>query len=179
MSQKDATERQRVSGTHRREQNEIAQGMGVVARWYEMYTNRIGRTLLPDITASQAKLLNLLWMRRWEAMTSVEIARALSLTEASVGSLVRQLAQNNWVTRTPSEEDRRKILVAPTQKAKDALPSFARVNNTTLDVLYHDVDPAQHYALLSLVRQLRTTVDSDAALPGEAKPLLPLADESD
>jgi DNA-binding MarR family transcriptional regulator len=62
------------------------------------------------------------------SLTPGELGRLLSLTSGSVTALVDRLEQLGWASRQPHPDDRRKVIVTPTQKAwqigQDALKPY-------------------------------------------------------
>ena len=81
-----------------------------------------------DITSAQVNVLVVLVQAR-RPMAAAELARAMALSEVTVGRLVRTLAERGWVTRSPDPSDARAFEVAPTQRTYDEFPRFLEVVN--------------------------------------------------
>jgi DNA-binding MarR family transcriptional regulator len=82
-----------------------------------------------DVTSAQVNVLVVLVQAR-RPMTAVELARALALSEVTIGRLVRTLLERGWVTRDPDPSDGRAYRVAPTQRTYDEFPRFLEIVNS-------------------------------------------------
>ena len=81
-----------------------------------------------DVTSAQVNVLVVLVQAR-RAMAGAELARAMALSEVTVGRLVRTLSERGWVTREPDPADARVVRVAPTQRTYDEFPRFLEIVN--------------------------------------------------
>jgi len=72
----------------------------------------------------------LLTLTRRPGISQDELAREIYIEKSAVSRKLTALEKNGYVTRTPAPEDKRVLLVYPTQKALDILP---KVYNTMTD----------------------------------------------
>ena len=54
-------------------------------------------------------------------MSISELARSVSLSQATVTDIVNRLAKNNFVTKTRSETDKRRVVITPLEKCHQIL----------------------------------------------------------
>ena len=91
------------------------------------------------VTSAQVNVLVVLVQAR-RPMAAAELARALALSEVTVGRLVRALAERGWVTREPDPSDGRAFEVAPTQRTYDEFPRFLQIVNGLSEEGWDGVD---------------------------------------
>ncbi|OJG72150.1 hypothetical protein RV11_GL003121 [Enterococcus phoeniculicola] len=65
----------------------------------------------------QGRILMILRMQ--EAVSQKDLAFVLGVRPQSIGELLGKMEKQEWITRTPSTEDRRVMLVSLTQKGKE------------------------------------------------------------
>ena len=92
-----------------------------------------------DVTSAQVNVLVVLIQAR-RALSGAELARAMALSEVTVGRLVRTLAERGWVTREPDPSDRRAWSVAPTQRTYDEFPRFLDIVNGLSEEAWVGID---------------------------------------
>lgn len=103
-------------------------------------------TLPHGISAGQWRFLRVLWQQ--DNLTQRQLSQLVGTTEATTVRSVRNLEEAGLVTRTPSENDRRKVFVRLTPRAKrlerKLLPMVAEVNNTALtNISEADIETAR------------------------------------
>lgn len=72
-------------------------------------------------------------------MSQEQIARHLCLNKSTVTRALNQLEANGYVTRKPSESDRRVTLVSPTEKAQAVFPEVRRITREWNERLVEDI----------------------------------------
>lgn len=115
---------------------------------------------LDDVTPAQANVLTILFNAK-EPMTARALARAMSLSEVTVGRFVRALESAGWLSRTPDPNDSRAMLVSPTRKAYRAFPKFLRVSNTLLDEAFGGFAQKDIERIAKTTIQLRENLEGD------------------
>lgn len=115
---------------------------------------------LDSVTPAQANALLVLFDAR-RPLSQAQLARALSLSEVTVGRFVRALEENGWIERERDPADSRCWLLAPTQKAREALPRFIGVNNRLLDSAFAGLDAAAIERIAACIRAIRRNLDPD------------------
>jgi MarR family transcriptional regulator for hemolysin len=81
-----------------------------------------------DVTSAQVNVLVVL-IQAQRPLSGAELARAMALSEVTIGRLVRTMAERGWVTRDPDPSDRRAWSVTPTQRTYDEFPRFLEIVN--------------------------------------------------
>ena len=92
-----------------------------------------------DVTSAQVNLLVVL-IQAQRPLSGAELARAMALSEVTVGRLVRTLAERGWVTRDPDPSDRRAWKVTPTQRTYDEFPRFIDIVNGLSEEAWVGID---------------------------------------
>ena len=64
---------------------------------------------------------------RCPGITQDQLARRIFINKSNVARQLAVLEEDGFVERRPSPEDKRAMLVYPTQKALDALPEISRI----------------------------------------------------
>jgi MarR family transcriptional regulator for hemolysin len=109
---------------------------------------------LLDITPSQSTVLMILFERR-EPMTARALAKALGLSEVTVGRFIRNLLKAGWVRRQKDPADARALLLSPTEKAYGTLPTFIAMSNAQLDQAFGGFSSKEVKTMVDLVTQIR------------------------
>jgi DNA-binding MarR family transcriptional regulator len=94
----------------------IGQIAGLVMRWQDAtqkYDEAVGA--LYNLNVAERHCLSLLWQA---PQTGAAIAREIGLTPPSVTALVDRLELRGYVRREPNPTDRRKIMIAITDKTR-------------------------------------------------------------
>jgi DNA-binding MarR family transcriptional regulator len=88
------------------------------------------RTLRHGVTGGQWRFLRQLWVE--DGLTQRELSRRVGMREPTTVSAVNSLVRSGFVERAPSRDDRRKVHIHLTQRAKELqemlLPLVAEVN---------------------------------------------------
>ncbi len=118
----------------------------------------IGEAELERVTPAQANALMVLFNAR-EPITAATLADELALSEVTVGRFVRAMEEAGWLERRPHPNDSRAFLLAPTQKARDALPRFIQVTNRLLDTAFAGFTREEIEARSRYLTRLRANLD--------------------
>jgi DNA-binding MarR family transcriptional regulator len=93
------------------------------------------------------------------------IAKALYVHKSKVTRRVTRLEEQGYLTRTPDPQDRRALLVYPTEKALDVLPRLREINAAWHAALTTGFTPEESEQLMALLsralRNARATVDGE------------------
>src|ERR1700749_1443707 len=116
------------------------------------------RTLKHGISSGQWRFLRVLWME--DELTQKELSRRVGMREPTTVTAVKSLARAGLVTQRKSEEDKRRIHICLTPRARKLrdklLPYVVEVNHLGLK----GVTPAQaalvRQVLLKIVENLST-----------------------
>lgn len=115
---------------------------------------------LEAVTPAQANALLVLVNAR-RPLTQVELARQMSVSEVTVGRFVRALEEAGWVERTRDPDDSRAWRIAPTTKAREALPRFIAVSNRLLDAAFAGLDAQAVQRVTRCLATIRKNLDPD------------------
>ena len=110
------------------------------------------------ITAAQANTLMVLVNAR-RPMTAAELARALGVSEVTVGRFVHAMASAGWVERRRDRADTRRVWITPTAMTREALPAFVRVTNELLDDVFEGVDDERLLWLAQWLSKVRAVTE--------------------
>jgi DNA-binding MarR family transcriptional regulator len=117
---------------------------------------------LEGITPAQSSVLLVLFQHagapeteRGGPMTVRRLARELGVSEVTVSRFVKALVQNGWVERNRNPDDQREFFLAPTGRAREALPAFITVSNGLLDCAFRGLDREEVEGVLRLMERIR------------------------
>ncbi len=113
---------------------------------------------LADITPAQSNVLMLLFNAR-RPLTAREITHEIGLSEPTVSRFLKALEAAGWVHRTPDPQDARARLVAPTDRAREALPRFIEVSNALLDEVFAGFDHDELSVLRGAIERITENLD--------------------
>lgn len=83
------------------------------------------------------------------------LSKHIFVNKSNVTRQLASLEQNGFITRVASQEDKRSILVYPTQKALDVCPIIEQMRQEWNDLLLEDFTDEQKDLLLSMMQQVQ------------------------
>ena len=89
-------------------------------------------------------------------ITQDQLARRIFINKSNVARQLVILEEDGFVERKPSPEDKRAILVYPTQKALDTLPAIRQMFRTWEELVAQDLTPEEHELVGKLLWKMRT-----------------------
>jgi MarR family transcriptional regulator for hemolysin len=123
------------------------------------------RTLPHGVTAGQWRFLRVLW--REDGLTQRELSRRVGMREPTTVTALKSLEKSGFVRRRQSEEDRRKIHVFLTPKAKKLqavlAPCIAEVNEIAASGLTPEEVATLRRLLQHVGRNLAPEIDGPAS----------------
>ncbi len=84
------------------------------------------------------------------------IAKKMFINKSNVARQLAVLEQNGYITRCPDPEDKRILMVFPTQKAIDVYPDIKQVLDEWNDKLLDELSPPQQQELKGLLHTVKT-----------------------
>ena len=96
---------------------------------------------------------------RHPGLTQEGLGRALYVNKTAVTRHVTHLEQCGLLTRTPAAEDKRALLLHPTQKALEALPALRALNAAWHAVLTEGFTPSANRPAKTPIRSVLTRKD--------------------
>ncbi len=92
-------------------------------------------------------------------ITQDHLARALFINKSNVARQVVILEQSGFVERRPCPEDKRAMLVFPTQKAQEALPQIMAIFRRWEDFVAQDLSQEERSLLVSMLDKMMSRCD--------------------
>lgn len=124
----------------------ILRKMNVISRCGGAY--RADRLETSDLPAFQHSFLTAVCHH--PGFSQDQLARHLCLNKSTVTRRLTSLEENGYVTRVPSENDKRVTLVYPTEKAQMLLPKIAALTHEWNDAITDGI-PADELAVFNTV----------------------------
>ena len=109
---------------------------------------------LKDLDVGGGQVPYLLRICRMPGLSQDEIARGLYVNKSTGARVIAHLEKSGYVERRPSEEDRRRILLYPTQKALDALPEVRGIVRGWNDYLLEEFSEEEKEALVNMLARV-------------------------
>ncbi|MGO4957652.1 MarR family winged helix-turn-helix transcriptional regulator [Luteococcus sp. Sow4_B9] len=94
------------------------------------------------------------------SITAGELASNLSLSSGAVTYLVERLSQSGHVQREVDPQDRRKVLLVPTELGIQSVNNFQDPLNETLRQVLQDVAPEKLAATLDVLERVNSAVQA-------------------
>ena len=100
--------------------------------------------------------------------TQAELAQHLDLTPMAVATLVDRMEAAGWITRRPSDTDRRANAIELQPRAEVALEKAFAVSDRVQEAALAGFSAAERKQLVSLLQRVRANLQGDAAESGDA-----------
>ena len=100
--------------------------------------------------------------------TQAELAQHLDLTPMAVATLVDRMEAAGWITRRPSDTDRRANAIELQPRAEEALEKAFAVSDRVQEAALAGFSAAERKQLVSMLQRVRANLQGDAAEPGDA-----------
>jgi DNA-binding MarR family transcriptional regulator len=100
--------------------------------------------------------------------TQAELAQHLDLTPMAVATLVDRMEAAGWITRRPSDTDRRANAIELQPRAEVALEKAFAVSERVQDAALAGFSAAERKQLVSMLQRVRANLQGDAAEAGGA-----------
>jgi DNA-binding MarR family transcriptional regulator len=121
-----------------------------IARINLLATRIVGGLLreagIKEISPEQARILNILWEADVSGVDSIPIGilvRQTQLTKPTLTIMLNRLEKNGYITRSPSETDRRVVLIKRTGKDKYLEQVYADILGKIQEVCYKGFTPKE------------------------------------
>ena len=93
------------------------------------------------------------------------LAEVIYVNKSNVARQLASLEEKGFITRTPDPQDRRSLLVYPTQKATDALPSIHKVHRAWNEMVLEGFGEEERRLVADFARRL--SENAKHAISGE------------
>lgn len=98
-----------------------------------------------------------------------DLARSVSLSQATVTDIVNRLAKNNFITKSRSETDKRRVMITPLQKCHEILEMAPPPLQETFAKQFSNLENWEKLMLLSALERI---VQMMSAAEIDASPIL-------
>jgi DNA-binding MarR family transcriptional regulator len=133
----------------------ISRYINVISRCGTMYRNE----RLKGTDLGTAHHTYLFTICRNPGISQEKLARMIYINKSNVTRNLAVLEKNGYIERRPSEQDKRVMLVYPTQKAQDTLPRLREIMRDWNDIVAADLteeELEQLRAILSRIAERAT-----------------------
>ncbi len=107
---------------------------------------------LADLPVSYGDIL--FAVARTQPIEILEIARQVRKDKSTVSNVLKDLTRRGYVTRTRDPDDRRRVLVQLTARARDALPDFLKISRKLNRRLFRGFSTEEQAALRDYLERL-------------------------
>jgi len=94
-----------------------------------------------EINPAQGRIMFALWKQ--DNITIQELATKTSLSKSTLTPMLDRLEKMDYIKRIPSKDDRRKILIALTDKDKQLQEKYLQVSQEMNDIFYEGLSMEQ------------------------------------
>jgi len=139
-----------------------------VGRLYGRQFDQLSRVEL-GLSRAQCRLIGqVAYAEAGRPPTQAEIAHNLDLTPMAVATLVDRLEAAGWITRKPSETDRRANTIALQPRAEAALDKAMAVSDRVQDAALAGFSAAERKQLVAMLQRVRVNLQGDGAAAEDA-----------
>lgn len=136
-----------------------------IIRATELHDKQLSR--VTGLTMPQLMSMQTLHMQG--PMTVGALAKEMNLTQATVTSILDRLEKKQLVTRVRSQEDKRKVLVYPTDEALDLLKSAPATLQDRLITAFEQMQTWEQSMIISSLERISSLLGADTL---DAAPML-------
>ena len=139
-----------------------------VGRLYGRQFDQLSREEL-GLSRAQCRLIGqVAWNESGHPPTQSELAHHLDLTPMAVATLVDRMEAAGWITRRPSETDRRANAIALQPRAEAALAKAFAVSDRVQESALAGFSAAERKQLVAMLQRVRANLQGDAPAEGDA-----------
>ncbi len=95
-------------------------------------------------------------IEKTEVPTMTNLARRLRITVGTLTTAMNRLVEKGYCTRYREEEDKRKVLISLTKKAREVLEIHKTFHNEMIDSVINDMKLDQDEVLLNSLKNIST-----------------------
>jgi DNA-binding MarR family transcriptional regulator len=135
------------------------------------------KQLVKQFGLTGPQLIILREISQFDAITASDIAKAISLSQATVTGVLDRLEKRGYIVRSRSDRDRRRILVEMTQAGEHLLETAPPLMQESFTEQFTDLQAWEQHMILSSLHRLVAMMDAkkiDAApmlTPGAISPV--------
>lgn len=114
--------------------------------------NRFG-----ELSAQQMNMIMMVRLR--EAVSVTELAALLGVSPPSVSTMVERLVERGLLTRTPSSQDRRKVVIRVSPEAGEDISKVEGIILSSFVALVEALGPKTTQTWCEVLKQIKTVLD--------------------
>ena len=150
-------------------QNRVGFIVNEVGRLYSRQFDQLSRVEL-GLSRAQCRLIGQVkYNESGRAPTQAELAQHLDLTPMAVATLVDRMEAAGWITRRPSETDRRANIIELQPRAEAALDKAFAVSDRVQETALAGFSAAERKQLVGMLQRVRANLQGDASESGDAQ----------
>ena len=139
-----------------------------VGRLYGRQFDQLSRVEL-GLSRAQCRLIGqVAYSETGRAPTQAELAHNLDLTPMAVATLVDRMAAAGWISRRPSETDRRANSIELQPRAEAALDKALAVSDRVQEAALAGFSAAERRQLVAMLQRVRANLQADLPAAGDA-----------
>jgi DNA-binding MarR family transcriptional regulator len=139
-----------------------------VGRLYGRQFDQLSRVEL-GLSRAQCRLIGqVAYNETGHAPTQAELAQHLDLTPMAVATLVDRMEAAGWISRRPSETDRRANAIALQPRAEAALDKAIAVSDQVQEAALAGFSAAERKQLVAMLQRVRINLQGDLPAAGDA-----------
>ena len=149
-------------------QNRVGFIVNEVGRLYGRQFDQLSRVEL-GLSRAQCRLIGQVkYNESGRPPTQAELAQHLDLTPMAVATLVDRMEAAGWITRRPSETDRRANAIELQPRAEAALEKAFAVSDRVQEAALAGFSAAERKQLVAMLQRVRANLQGDTPQSGGA-----------
>ncbi len=106
------------------------------------------------LTASQYKVVEYLYNQPVGTVRQIDLQKALSVTNPTLTSIMKNMEKDGWITRSPNPKDRRSKIVALTPRSYKLKEELSDLGNHLEHRFAKHLNPIERFILIRLLTKL-------------------------
>lgn len=113
---------------------------------------------IKEFNGAQGKILYVLWQH--DHISIIELSRLTGLANTTLTSMLDRMEESGLLRRLPDPQDRRKNLIALTQKAEQLKESYDKVSLEMHEIYFKNFSPEEIVVFETYLRKVLENVKS-------------------
>ncbi|EOS36664.1 hypothetical protein C804_00543 [Lachnospiraceae bacterium A4] len=114
---------------------------------------------IKEFNGAQGKILYVLWQH--DHISIIELSRLTGLANTTLTSMLDRMEESGLLRRLPDPQDRRKNLIALTQKAQQLKESYDKVSLEMHEIYFKNFSPEEIVAFETYLRRVLENVKEE------------------
>jgi DNA-binding MarR family transcriptional regulator len=151
-------------------QDEVLMSLRRIMRATSLHSRQLGK----DVGLTTPQLVVMRAIGEQGLSTASQLARAVSLSQATITTIIDRLEAKQLVTRERSTEDRRRVQVQLTETGRQALQSAPKPLQERFSARFVALPEWQQYQIVAALKHVASMMDAEDL---DAAPLLASSDD--